>query len=255
MTQRSLSMPAPMADDELIRIARRYRKESIATLITICRDEHSSSASRAAAASKLLEYSDGKPGQSRTIAVADLATMSDDLRQQLLEALLNHYQPNGYLLFVQETMRQCIDDAMAQASLPAPKKCRFKRGPGAAPHIPRWPAPTAPSISHEQQAELGPEAYAATAEAPPAPAGPVFRGAGDDTHARRLACDDPANRRLLAEPPDNVVVMPGVARPPSVSAITTYRDDSQAAPGSHGTGHIHPSVLLRSAQLDPWRRG
>jgi hypothetical protein len=53
MAQRSLPLPAPIADDELVRIARRFRKESIATLITICRDVNAPAAARAAAAEKI----------------------------------------------------------------------------------------------------------------------------------------------------------------------------------------------------------
>ena len=71
-------------------------------------------------------------------------------------------------------MRDIVDQMLAlqstQASLPKPN--RFKRGPlaGAGPEVPRWPPrPPAPPLAQPAtvvrrrlQAELGPEAHAAT---------------------------------------------------------------------------------------------
>src|SRR5215471_9909193 len=73
---------APIADEEVTKLARRYRPESLATLISVCRDERAPASARVSAASKLLEYSDGKPGQAKPVTVADVAAMSDEQRQR-----------------------------------------------------------------------------------------------------------------------------------------------------------------------------
>jgi len=101
---------APIADEEVTKLVRRYRPESLATLISVCRDERAPASARASAASKLLEYSDGKPGQAKQVTVTDVAAMSDKQRQQLLDALLGHCAPGGF----QALLAQSCDEAVKQ---------------------------------------------------------------------------------------------------------------------------------------------
>jgi hypothetical protein len=120
MTTRSITL-----DDEVVTLARRYRKEALASLVTVLRDEHAPASARAAASAKLLEYSDGKPGMARQLTVADIGNMPDDLRQQLLEALLTYYMPGGF----QALLKAACDDAVAKfaarkAALPRPRMTR-----------------------------------------------------------------------------------------------------------------------------------
>ena len=196
MTQRHSAI---VSDDELVRIARRYRRESIATLITICRNEQAPASARAQASAKLLEYSDGKPGQARQITTADLASMSDDLRMQLMVALVDHYTPNGFKLMVKES----VDAALAQAAaLPKPPRPnRFTR---------RSPAPsTEPPAADPGEAAIrsdlsGISAVAGGSQpADPTPAlqraliaSPTRRGRGPD---RAADYDTPYARSLPAE--------------------------------------------------------
>jgi len=112
-----------MNDDTVTKFAQRYRLEAAAALVQIVRDERAPPQARAAAAEKILLYSDGRPGAAQPIRVADLELMSDEQRMQLLEALVNHYTPNGFKLLVQ----QAVDHALAQQPrLPRPN--RITRG-------------------------------------------------------------------------------------------------------------------------------
>jgi hypothetical protein len=116
--------PRPV-DDEVVTIARRYKVEAAATLVTVCRDEHAPASARAQAATKLLEYAEGRPAQSRQIAVADIGAMSDQERLALLRALLVHFdreQPG----FLRQLMADAYIDAAQQLGLPKPN--RFTRG-------------------------------------------------------------------------------------------------------------------------------
>src|SRR5215469_6126703 len=146
---------APIADEEVRKLARRYRPESIATLIAVCRDERAPASARVSAASKLLEYSDGKPGQAKPVTVADVAAMSDEQRQQLLDALLGHYAPGGF----RALLAQSCDEAVRkyQQTLAAHRPKRFQRGGGSPPSrfqrdaMPALPAPlTSPASARSQ---------------------------------------------------------------------------------------------------------
>jgi hypothetical protein len=80
----------------------------------------------------------------RQITLADVSSMPDDLRQQLLEALLSFYMPGGF----KALLKAACDDAVAQfaalqAALPPPKPPRFRRGPRAL----RGDAPVPPALS------------------------------------------------------------------------------------------------------------
>jgi hypothetical protein len=76
-----------VGDEEVAAVARRYRRAALATLITVARNERAPASARAQAASRLLEYSDGKPAQARPPVIADLATMPLEQRMQLWNEL------------------------------------------------------------------------------------------------------------------------------------------------------------------------
>ncbi|CEF48880.1 unnamed protein product [uncultured bacterium] len=260
-------MPRPnltAIDDEVVSLARRYRKEAVASLVTVLRDEHAPASARAQASAKLLEYSDGKPSQARQLTVADIAQMTPDLRQELLCALLIHYQVELPAQF-QQMMRDAVDDALAlQAALPKPP--RFKRGKlaGKGPEVPRWPpaprvaeprpalAPATNAIRSDLSGVPGDPRHATTAPPQEAAVAPLKTEDGAPS-------DDPLARRLAGEPPDNVVTLPGTARRPAFGIIygtaETLEQTQATAPNPHGG--IHPSGVERSAlkdPLDPWRR-
>jgi hypothetical protein len=233
MAQRSLPLPAPIADDELVRIARRFRKESIATLITICRDVNAPASARAAASAKLLEYSDGRPGQARPITVEDISDLDDDQCERLYRALMNRIETRRPGFF-KAMMRDIVDQMLAlqatQPSLPVPKKFGFRRGKlaGAGPAVPRWPTTPPASIGHGAlQAELGPEAPLHTAPS------------------------DLRSNSLVNRVTGNVVVMPGVERRPAPFGIKYGLDTDLPQSPSNGSGRISPDVVARSAFKDP----
>jgi hypothetical protein len=136
----------PIADDEIVSLARFYRRESLATLVAVSRDQSAPASARAQAASRLLEYSDGRPSQARQITVADIGQMSASLREELLSALLLHYQvelPDQFRSMIVDqamALHQAHQAALAQqAALPKPN--RFKRqAPVAAEPPPSDPA-------------------------------------------------------------------------------------------------------------------
>ena len=83
-----MTRPRPITiDDEVVSLARRFRKEALASLVTVLRDEHAPASARAQASATLLEYSDGKPGQARQLTVADVTAMTPYLRENLLTRL------------------------------------------------------------------------------------------------------------------------------------------------------------------------
>jgi len=57
-------------------------------LVAIIRDETAPASARANAAEKILLYSDGRPGPSKQIAVADLVSLTLEQKQELLLALV-----------------------------------------------------------------------------------------------------------------------------------------------------------------------
>jgi hypothetical protein len=116
-------------DPSITEFARNHRLDVAAVLVQIAQDASAPAAARASAAERILAYSDGKPSQARQLSVADLATMPDTLKEELLHALLGHYLPSGF----QALLKQACNDAVAQfaakqASLPKPQpKNRFTR--------------------------------------------------------------------------------------------------------------------------------
>jgi hypothetical protein len=96
--------------DDLIRFAQRSRLEAAAALVQTIRNEGASDNARIAAAEKILHYSDGRATQARRVTVADIANMTDSERQELLDALLQHYVLGGF----QALLRQACSDAVAE---------------------------------------------------------------------------------------------------------------------------------------------
>src|SRR6266478_3759310 len=117
-----------MTDDSITRFARHYRLEAAAVLVQIAKDESAPPQARAAAAEKILAYSDGRPGAARSITVADLELMDDEQRQDLLHALLTRYELEMPGQFKQ-MMEQAYVAAMQRMATPRPN--RFTRGDGA----------------------------------------------------------------------------------------------------------------------------
>ena len=120
-----------MTDDTTItEFAKNHRLDVAAVLVQIARDESAPAAARASAAERILAYSDGRPGQARQLTTADLASMSSDLRAELLHALLTYDD----ITLPARIKAQIVDEMLAQyqASLPAPQPNRFVRGPHAA---------------------------------------------------------------------------------------------------------------------------
>src|SRR5215831_19846568 len=97
-----------MSDDSVTKFAQRFRLEAAATLVAVCRDESAPASARAVAAKDILSYSDGKPGQAKPVTVADVAAMSDDQRQELLNALLNHYTPGGSEALLRDACNEAV---------------------------------------------------------------------------------------------------------------------------------------------------
>jgi hypothetical protein len=135
---------SPIAD-EVATLARRYRRESIATLIAAIRDERARPTARITAAVKLLEYAAGKPGPARQVTIADVNAMTRDECVDLLHACcerLERVEPG--LLW--EIMGKTVERAGV------PRSNRFTRGsasaagapkpPGAPPHRQPPPPPT-----------------------------------------------------------------------------------------------------------------
>jgi hypothetical protein len=122
--------------DEVATLARRYRKESIATLIAAIRDERARPTARITAAVKLLEYASGKPGPARQVTIADVNAMTRDECVDLLHACcerLERVEPG--LLW--EIMGKTVERAGV------PRSSRFTRG--SASPLPRHVPPPRPS--------------------------------------------------------------------------------------------------------------
>jgi hypothetical protein len=133
MRRRSPPPANHVADDEVARIARRYRVEAAATLIAVCRSETAPAAARAQAASRLLEYAEGRPATARQIAVSDLENMTGEQREALFEALLRRYQvefPGFFEDLVDTAVKLAVDEAL-KLQAAGKKRFGFKRGPGA----------------------------------------------------------------------------------------------------------------------------
>src|SRR4051794_3439851 len=112
MRRRSPAPASHVTDDEVARLAKRYRIEAAGTLIAVCRNERAPASARAQAAAKLLEYSDGRPGQSRQVTVTDLAQMTDDQREELFHALLHRYQvefPDFFVDLVDTAVKKAVE--------------------------------------------------------------------------------------------------------------------------------------------------
>jgi uncharacterized protein (UPF0147 family) len=126
-------------DLTITKFAQHYRLEAAAVLVQIARDETAPANARAAAAEKILAYSDGRPGASKAITVADLDLMSDEQRNELLNALLTKYETEMPGQF-KALMEEAYLSALKRLDAPKPK-IGFRRGPPAAPLGPHVPLP------------------------------------------------------------------------------------------------------------------
>jgi hypothetical protein len=219
---------APAPGDELAALARRYRHEAVATLIAVQRDPRAPASARAQAATKLLEYADGRPSQARQITVADLPSMTDDQRKELLAALLFQYEtemPGAFKAMLEEATREMLEEQLRrEAAAPPPRLT----------HQPHTPVETR-KITRPGQSEPSP---------PPPP--------------------ERAEPALL---PDNVVTLPPPLPRGTHPSIPSTISPQGAAHGSDNAvppGGVHPhtlylSTLPPSLALDsayrgyPWR--
>lgn len=221
MKKRRPDPPSHVSDQQIADIARRYRRESVATLIAVCRDERAPASARATAASKLLEYSDGRPGQSRPIGVSDLQVMTPQQRSDLWEALI-HYHVDDMPGGLQQLMHDAYEEECTKAVAAAIRQhihggrtaiFGFKRGDTAHQHIRTQSVPSSLPLGHPL-----------TRYTPP-----------QSTHERAL---EPAAGDL----PDEASLPPPTSPPP-----TPPQPDNVVPIRQTNTGNVHPSVLERSA--------
>jgi hypothetical protein len=228
MMTRNSPIPRRGIDDEVTSIARRYRIEAAATLVTVCRDDNAPASARAQAATKLLEYADGRPGAAQPIKVSDLELMDDEQRRALLHALLTRYEtevPGQFKQMMEEAYVAAMQRMASPQRIgftrgsPEPKEIRFTRGA---------PVP-AKQVNHARSVpgrlKNGAAAYAHTpariARPGAAPAVP------ERSETERFA-------------PDNVVPLPIGTHPviPQHDLLPIHE-----AP----VNGVHPDVLARSA--------
>jgi hypothetical protein len=127
-----------VTDTTTIRINDRFRNDAIACLVQLVRDEGAPAASRAQAATKLLEYSVGRPVSAKPISVADIEAMSEETRQQLLHALLVHYRtalPDEF----QALLTAAVNEALVQQATTTAIPRFTRRAP-----LPALPSPQPP---------------------------------------------------------------------------------------------------------------
>jgi hypothetical protein len=123
---------AAVSDIEVVELARRFRRESIATLISVSRNERAPASARAMAARTLLEYSDGKPGQAQRITVADLPSMTADQRNELLSALLFQYEtelPGEFKQLMQQITDEAVERLMHRQAAATPPRLPLQQPP------------------------------------------------------------------------------------------------------------------------------
>jgi hypothetical protein len=194
------------------KISERFQQDAVAALVQI-RDEQASDNARAQAASKLLEYGIGRPPQAKPITVADLSSMTEQQRVELLSALLQHFEtemPGSFKALMVEAYKEAIATPPrprfrrgTPPALPAPASARAEAPPGAhgAQNAPLAVMPAAvPSAPHGAPAAAAPAGQADEApEAPPAqPADrpiPINPLLGDGLVER----DDPPDGRRITQ--------------------------------------------------------
>jgi hypothetical protein len=136
-----------VTDDSLTRSARQFRDEAIAALVATLRNSKAPASAKTQAATKLLEYAEGRPGQSQPIKVADLDKLAPDERHQLYRALVTYYAAD--LPDLQSMIKEVVDQAqeLLEQSHPKRKPNPFTRGPGAG----RQASSIAPPAAREKQ--------------------------------------------------------------------------------------------------------
>jgi hypothetical protein len=229
------------SDIEAIEIARRYRKESLATLISVCRDPKAPASARAMAARTLLERSDGKPSQTKPLTVADLATMPEELQFELLSELLLHRKlafPQWFEALIEKLARLRLEiyypdlasrpdfqwgdrpDPPPRLGPPLPDRRRSK------PRL-RDPGRASNHVRDDRDPEPDPD---------PRPTPPP------------LPQPEPPHTPLPAEPngdrPAPFGLRYGLDAPPAPSRITGGAATANGPDGHNGG--IHPDVLFKS---------
>jgi hypothetical protein len=227
------SNDAEVAD--LARLARHYRHQTIATLVTITRDTTAPASARAMAARTLMEYSDGRPSQARQPTVADLATMPDDQKMQLLVALVNDHTPNGFMALLQQSVDEAIALDEVQPRLPRPN--RFTRGT------------PAPRLAHHPQRQTPPvnamNGDPATIAADHAPAHSAHaQHAGQFQSAPQLPEPEPAPSNVVPFSANSENEPPFGLKFGLADTLDTTNNTTSAAP----VNGVHHSVLARSAR-------
>jgi hypothetical protein len=242
-------------------LARSFRHQTIATLVTISNDPMRSDTARTMAARTLMEYDSGKPGNTRPPNVDDVGGLDDDQCKSLYFALIRRFEthePGFYNTIIQQIVDQMLAKQMAAIALPRPNRFT-RRAPVPAALAPEPPSlpPPAGRISRDCSAESAPAATAAapsptSALQPPLIASPARAGPGPDyaspevkAYRAGLAAAAAARRAAMYAPPiptptprdaaasgsnglglngrnGNVVVLPGVARPASLTGDYYY---------------------------------
>jgi hypothetical protein len=100
-------------------------KQNGSLLLAMREPEAPGTPARVAAATKMLELSNGRPGQAKPITVADLPSMTQEQRKELLAALLFQYEtemPGQFKQLLQEITDQAMDLLMSRmAAAPPPR--------------------------------------------------------------------------------------------------------------------------------------
>ncbi len=127
-----------MTDDSITRFAQKHKFVGAAALVQIIRDEDASPNARAQAAQQILAYSDGRRGPTKQVTLADVEAMTDEQRQNLLDALLTRHETEMPGQFKQ-LMIEAYTEALAQQQAVLPKPNKFTRGEPTpkSPHIPQ----------------------------------------------------------------------------------------------------------------------
>jgi hypothetical protein len=228
--------------DSITRFAQRHRLLAAAALVQIIRDEDASPQARAAAAEKILLYSDGRPGAAQPVTVADLDLMSPEERQSLWMALFTSYEEDmpGQ---VKELMTSAYVEALQRVASPRPN--RFQRGDDALPRKIGFargaPPPAQPnnSRSHDSSLKEGEGSYRYSGHTPFAHSRHAQAVAADEIDAAEFSSvrqeDDAPEFRSVTEPPPYGLRF----------GLSEHLPDDTTSVNGHS---IHPDVVRRSAQ-------
>jgi hypothetical protein len=209
-------------DTTLTQFAQSYRMDAAAVLVQIAKDEEAPAHARAQAAKEILAYSDGRPGASKPITVADFDQMTPEQLHEMFHQLLR-YLTQYYPGLVSQWF-----DAYADVSqrLGLPKPNRFTRGtPQPRPaHVP------VPPIARN------PDPHPAIARA---------RMREEQVLEPIKLPEPPMPEPVEPTPPDNVLPF-GMRFENPILGNNPVSDNAPAP-----SGGVHPSVLARSESKNP----